>query len=308
MFRSGAELSKALLASRRPFSSTSVLLAPMPRRLANEAPPVPRPTTWLVPCCDCDTDRFDITCSIVVTPCFFRSSMRMTVTGTAVSASMRLIAEPVISTRWIGAVRRPAPWRRGRQGPGRRRRCLKTSGATSGITRFPSSLLLLVKLFLATAPCWAPRPDLCLCKNPDRRMTSSGDVRCVNIYTAVCTPRSNGKCFGTVRPLTDEAAAAAVAGELPAIARTSVAETTLAARKIGANLLHNMVTRNVTFDDVTSLEWLCATEKAQAGRGEIPEPSAADAQAQKKAARKRRLTGAGADSTWPSTAPPLRPP
>jgi hypothetical protein len=33
----------------------------------------------------------------------FRSAIFTTVTGTAVSASIRLIAEPVISTRWIGA-------------------------------------------------------------------------------------------------------------------------------------------------------------------------------------------------------------
>jgi hypothetical protein len=38
-------------------------------------------------------------CSTVVTPCRFNSSTVMTVTGTAVSASMRRIAEPVISTR-----------------------------------------------------------------------------------------------------------------------------------------------------------------------------------------------------------------
>ena len=76
--------------------------APMPRRSANEAPPVPRPTTWLVPCDACDALRFDMTCSMVVMPCFFRSSIFKIVMGTDVSPSIRLMAEPVISTRWIG--------------------------------------------------------------------------------------------------------------------------------------------------------------------------------------------------------------
>ena len=39
-------------------------------------------------------------CSVVVTPCFFSSSARRIVTGTAVSASARRTAEPVTSTRF----------------------------------------------------------------------------------------------------------------------------------------------------------------------------------------------------------------
>ena len=99
MFRSGIEPSSALLAMRQPFSSTSVLLPPMPRKSANDAPPLPEPTPCAVDVSEVLNGRFWITCSTLPTPCCLRSSMRYTVTGTAVSASMRLIAEPVTSTR-----------------------------------------------------------------------------------------------------------------------------------------------------------------------------------------------------------------
>ena len=69
---------------------------------------MPRPTDWLVPWLDWLADRRETICSTVVMPSFFRSSTLMTVTGTAVSASIRLIAEPVISTRSAAAVQTPA--------------------------------------------------------------------------------------------------------------------------------------------------------------------------------------------------------
>ncbi len=99
MFRSGAELSNALLAMRRPLSRTSVLFAPMPRMSAKEAPPVLAPTTCEVPTDICTALTLCRICSTVVTPCFFRSSILTIVTGCEVSASTRLIDEPVISTR-----------------------------------------------------------------------------------------------------------------------------------------------------------------------------------------------------------------
>ena len=99
MFKSGAEPSIALLAMRRLFSSTSVLLLPMPRRSANAAPPDPLPTCWLEPVLSWTALREFMICSTVVTPCARRSSIFKMVTGTAVSASTRLIAEPVISIR-----------------------------------------------------------------------------------------------------------------------------------------------------------------------------------------------------------------
>ena len=104
MFRSTAppaELvpDKALLARRRPLSSTSVLFAPMPRMSANDAPPVAAPTEpalllidWL-PVMRCTSS------AVVVTPCLRSSSALRMVIGTAVSASTRRIAEPVTSTR-----------------------------------------------------------------------------------------------------------------------------------------------------------------------------------------------------------------
>ena len=51
-------------------------------------------------CWSWTAEMTDMTCSIDVMPCCFSSSDRMIVTGTAVSASMRLMAEPVISMRW----------------------------------------------------------------------------------------------------------------------------------------------------------------------------------------------------------------
>ena len=58
-------------------------------------PPIP----WLTPSVDWLAAMRPITCSAVVTPARMSSSARMMVTGSELSASMRLIEEPVISTR-----------------------------------------------------------------------------------------------------------------------------------------------------------------------------------------------------------------
>ena len=108
LFRSTPALSpgEAKLASRRPFSSTSVDDTPMPRRLAPLKPRWPEvPSVMLAPS---DSGAvlalmFLSSSAAVVTPDLSMSSRLMTCTGSAVSASTRLIDEPVISTRGIGA-------------------------------------------------------------------------------------------------------------------------------------------------------------------------------------------------------------
>ena len=117
-FRSTAAASKAWLAKRRPFSSTRVLFALVPvgplrpRRSASALPPVVPPMAELAPKLDWLAARKDIACSVLVTPCFARSSTLITVTGSADSPEMRRIDEPVTSTRssccWAAAsVTRP---------------------------------------------------------------------------------------------------------------------------------------------------------------------------------------------------------
>jgi hypothetical protein len=94
----------AKLAMRRPFSSTSVEDVPRPRRLAelkpiwSLKPPVPMltPSVRLL----ADAEMVAISSAAVVTPALSMSPRVMTCTGSAASASMRLMAEPVISTRW----------------------------------------------------------------------------------------------------------------------------------------------------------------------------------------------------------------
>ena len=89
----------ALFARRRPLSSTRVLFAPIPRRSANEAPPVALPTERLELYTPWLPESRPISSSVLVTPCWRSSSARRTLIGTAVSASTRRIALPVTSIR-----------------------------------------------------------------------------------------------------------------------------------------------------------------------------------------------------------------
>ena len=93
----------ALLLRRRPLSSTRVLFGPMPRRSAKAAPPLLEPTERPEPTEDWLAEMRLINSSVLVTPCSRSFSTRRMVTGTAVSASTRRIAEPVTSTRcnWV---------------------------------------------------------------------------------------------------------------------------------------------------------------------------------------------------------------
>ena len=98
-------------ALRRPSISTSVRCCPRPR---NEIVDTDEPPTWLPPApvpatTPCPFDDVAVTClsscSVLVTPERWMSSRVSTWTGNAVSASIRLIAEPVTSTRsprWSG--------------------------------------------------------------------------------------------------------------------------------------------------------------------------------------------------------------
>ncbi|SST11394.1 Uncharacterised protein [Acinetobacter baumannii] len=99
VLRSTAEPSMALFARRRPLSSTRVLFAPIPRRSANEAPPVALPTERLELYTPWLPESRPISSSVLVTPCWRSSSARRTLIGTAVSASTRRIALPVTSIR-----------------------------------------------------------------------------------------------------------------------------------------------------------------------------------------------------------------
>jgi len=99
------------VATRRPFSSTRVESAPWPRRLAEEAPLLPR-------CAPEVTSAFEarlseplpltfsvaISCSAVTMPWASSCLAVMTSTGSAPSLAMRLMLLPVISTRCIGPV------------------------------------------------------------------------------------------------------------------------------------------------------------------------------------------------------------
>ena len=88
---------------RRPLSSTSVDEVPRPRRLAELKPIWSRnpPVAMLTPSVRLfdEAEIFDISSAAVVTPALSIASRVMICTGNAVSASMRLIAEPVTSTR-----------------------------------------------------------------------------------------------------------------------------------------------------------------------------------------------------------------
>ncbi len=90
-------LPKAWLARRRPFSSTSVELAPMPRRFALD-------TAYPTPCVVSEYIAvlavMRLRMSSTWWPPIRSMSLRvMMVTGSAVSPSMRLMLEPVTSTR-----------------------------------------------------------------------------------------------------------------------------------------------------------------------------------------------------------------
>ena len=88
-----------LLTTRFPSSSTSVRPSPRLRRLANEAPPFDPATVADEPVADwfCVTNWS--ACSALVTPAFSRSLALRVVMGWKVSLSIRLISEPVTSTR-----------------------------------------------------------------------------------------------------------------------------------------------------------------------------------------------------------------
>jgi hypothetical protein len=86
---------------RRPLSSTSVRSEVSPCSEIVEMPPVVAPAAELaVSEPELASDGIVcISCSTEVAPVFWICSRVMTCTGSAVSASMRLIDEPVISTR-----------------------------------------------------------------------------------------------------------------------------------------------------------------------------------------------------------------
>ena len=92
---------EAKLAMRRPLSSTRVDEVPTPRRLALLKPRWSPPTLMLAPSVRPPTlaDTRAISSAAVVTPAFSMSARVMICTGSAVSDSSRLMAEPVISTR-----------------------------------------------------------------------------------------------------------------------------------------------------------------------------------------------------------------
>ena len=91
-----------LLTMRLPLSSTSVRCAPSARRLAYDAPPLfplTEPDVTAPPALFCVIVLN--TCSALVTPALCSSVALMLVTGSATSLSIRLISEPVTSTRSI---------------------------------------------------------------------------------------------------------------------------------------------------------------------------------------------------------------
>ena len=90
-------------AMRRPFNSTSVRSEVRPCSEIDEMLPVVAPEdaeVTLPPELEIAA-TVCISCSTLVAPDFRMSSRVITCTGKAVSASMRLIEEPVISTRCI---------------------------------------------------------------------------------------------------------------------------------------------------------------------------------------------------------------
>src|SRR5450830_136687 len=124
MAPSGIELRSTALpeppwvAMRRPFNNTRVLLGPRPRSEAKDAPPLTRsasaPNTLLpdvalsAPAPLAEMVR--ISCSALVMPCFCMSSKVMTWMGKAPSLAIRLMLEPVISTRWLGCDASTTSW------------------------------------------------------------------------------------------------------------------------------------------------------------------------------------------------------
>ena len=92
---------EAKLAKRRPLSSTRVEETPIPRRLAPLKPRWPAMSLKLAPSVSAAAlaDTFANSSAAVVTPERSISSRLMICTGSAVSASTRLMEEPVISTR-----------------------------------------------------------------------------------------------------------------------------------------------------------------------------------------------------------------
>jgi hypothetical protein len=75
------------------------LFSPRPRRFACDELPVVRPIPWLIPKSAWLDGMTESTCSAVVMPWRARSSLRMIVTGSAVSPSTRRMFVPVTSTR-----------------------------------------------------------------------------------------------------------------------------------------------------------------------------------------------------------------
>ncbi len=107
-FRSTAEPFMPWVATRRPLSSTSVESAPWPRRLADEAPLLPRCAPEVTSAFDARLSeplplmlRVAISCSAVTMPWSSSCLREMISTGSAPSLAMRLMLEPVISTRCI---------------------------------------------------------------------------------------------------------------------------------------------------------------------------------------------------------------
>ena len=96
------------VAMRRPLSSTRVESAPWPRRLAEEAPLLPRWAPEVTSAFEARlseplpfTFRVEISCSAVTMPWSSSCLREMISSGSAPSLAMRLMLLPVISTRCI---------------------------------------------------------------------------------------------------------------------------------------------------------------------------------------------------------------